>query len=99
MNGAHRTELDGCYDVHLGCTPFPLTVPIRRLPLLEGHTAEIPVVVIDPETLDVQPELHRYTRLASHRWQLDVDGKGAVEFDVDEHGLVLDYPAGFRRAS
>jgi hypothetical protein len=43
--------------------------------------------------------MHRYTRVSSHRWRLDVDHKGAVEFDVDDHGLVLDYPAGFRRAS
>jgi hypothetical protein len=104
MNGAHRTELDGCYDVHLDCSAFPLTVPIRRLPLLEGHTAEIPVVTIDPDTLDVHPALHRYTRLASHRWRVEVSGKdtgghAAVDFDVDEFGLVLDYPDGFRRAS
>jgi hypothetical protein len=109
MNGAHRTELDGCYDVHLGCTPFPLTLPIRRLPLLEGHTAEIPVVTVDTDTLEVQPALHRYTRLSSHRWRLEVGaadragtdtaGHVAVDFDVDEFGLVLDYPEGFRRVS
>ncbi len=33
MNGAHRTELDGCYDVDMLCTPLTHTLPIRRLPL------------------------------------------------------------------
>jgi hypothetical protein len=99
MNGAHRTELDGCYDVHLACTPFTVTLPIRRLPLLDGDTAEIPVVTVDTDTLEVKPVLHRYTRLGTHRWRLDVDGEGAVEFEVDQYGLVLDYPDGFRRLS
>jgi len=98
MNGAHRTELDGCYDVDLACTPFTNTLPIRRLPLLVGHTAELPVVVVDPETLDVRAETHRYTRLDSHRWRFEQMRIGdSVEFDVDEHGLLLDHPGLFRR--
>ena len=44
MNGAHRVELDGCYDIDLACTPFTNTLPIRRLPLHVGDTAELPVV-------------------------------------------------------
>jgi hypothetical protein len=98
MNGAHRPELDGCYDIQLACTPFTTILPIRRLPLLTGHAAEIPVVVIDPETLDVHAETHRYSRLDTHRWGLEQLATGhAVEFDVDEHGLVIDYPDRFRR--
>ena len=45
MNGAHRTELDGCYDVMLDCSPFTLTLPVRRLPLQVGHAAEVPVEI------------------------------------------------------
>ena len=39
MNGAHRVELDGCFDLTMSTaatvTPFTATMPIRRLPLLE----------------------------------------------------------------
>jgi hypothetical protein len=99
MNGAHRTELDGCYDIELTITPFTATLPIRRLPLHVGHTADITVVSIDVETLDVQPANRRYTRLASHRWACtDPDTSVTAEFDVDDHGLVLDHPAHFRRS-
>ena len=28
-------------------------LPIRRLPLEVGHTAELPVVMVDPETLEI----------------------------------------------
>lgn len=98
MNGAHLTELDGCYDVDLACTPFTNTLPIRRLPLLEGHAAELPVVSIDPETLEVRVVRHLYARVRSHRWSDRTLPTGAVaEFDVDEHGLVIDQPGLFRR--
>lgn len=98
MNGAHRTELDGCYDIDLACTPFTNTLPIRRLPLQEGHTAELPVVVVDPETLEVRKVVQRYTRLASHRWRYEnVETHFTADLDVDEFGLVLDYPSLFRR--
>ncbi len=100
MNGAHRTELDGCYDIHLACTPFTTTLPIRRLPLLEGHTAEVPVAAVDTDTLEVASVVHRYTRVASHRWRIETGQPSTtVDVDVDEHGLVLDYPGRFRRMS
>lgn len=98
VNGAHRTELDGCYDVDLTCTPFTTILPIRRLLLEEGDSAELPVVRIDPETLGVRADVQRYTRLASHRWGFEQPStRFSVEFDVDEHGLVVDYPGLFRR--
>jgi len=98
MNGAHRTELDGCYDIDLTCTPFTNTLPIRRLPLLEGHTAELPVVMIDVETLEVRAVVQRYTRLGTHSWRYENTESGyTADLEVDEHGVVLDYPTEFRR--
>ncbi len=99
MNGAHRQELDGCFDIDLPITPFTNTLPIRRLPLQVGHTADITVAYIDVETLDVRPDHQRYTRLDTHRWCFTQLADGwSQEFDVDEHGLVLDYPTLFRRS-
>ena len=104
MNGAHRTELDGCYDVALVCTPLTLSLPVRRLPLLVGHTAEIPVAVVDTETLDVRAVVHRYERITSHRWRVEghvlgTSARDSLEFEVDEHGLVLDVAGHFRRSA
>ncbi len=100
MNGAHRTELDGCYDIDLACTPFTNTLPIRRLPLLDGHTAELPVVYIDPETLEVRPLTQRYTRVDERQWRYEsVETGYTADLEVDEHGLVVDYPGEFRRMS
>jgi hypothetical protein len=98
MNGAHRIELDGCYDVDLACTPLTNSLPIRRLPLQVGDRAELPVVTVDVETLEVRPAIHRYMRLDTRRWAF-ATGDESVEFEVDQHGLILDYPGRFRRLS
>jgi hypothetical protein len=98
VNGAHRTELDGCHDLALACTPFTNTLPIRRLPLEVGDSTELPVATIDVETLAVSPQRQRYTRLAAHRWRFEQPRTGHdVELEVDDHGLVIDYPGRFRR--
>ena len=98
MNGAHRPELDGCVDLDLPCTPFTNTLPIRRLPLHIGDSADITVAYIDVETLDVQPDRQRYTRLDTHRWRFEQLETGwTQEFEVDQYGLIRDYPTLFRR--
>ena len=102
MNGEHRPDLDGCIDIDLACTPSPITLPIRRLPLHLGHAAEITVAQVDVETLGIVPVRKRYTRLDHHRWQvhhLDAALDDTVEFDVDDYGLSKDYPGRFRRVS
>jgi hypothetical protein len=106
MNGAHRVELDGCYDVALSCTPFTTTLPIRRLPLHVGDTADLVVAHVDVDTLEVRPVRRRYTRLGERRWavsDLDDHGPGErpleVEVEVDQYGLVVDEPGRFRRVA
>jgi hypothetical protein len=37
-------------------------------------------------------------RLDTHRWRFE-RADNSVEFDVDQHGLVIDYPQTFRRVS
>jgi hypothetical protein len=105
MNGEHRPDLDGCIDLELGCTPFTTTLPIRRLPLRLGHTADITVARVDIETLGIVPVRRRYTRVDHHVWHVrnlddhKPDEFKVVEFEVDEYGLAKDYPGRFRRVS
>jgi uncharacterized protein len=100
VNGAQRGDLDGCTDVDLNCTPFTNTLPIRRLGLAVGESADIQVAWIDPETLGVIPVLQRYTRLDERRWRYEAPNTSfSVALDTDEHGLVLDYPDNYRRVS
>ncbi len=97
-NGAHRPDLDGCIDIDLICTPFTNTLPIRRLPLDLGDSAEIKVAYVDVDKLEILPVMQRYTRLDTHRWRYEsMDSGWTQEFEVDEFGLVRDYPTLFRR--
>lgn len=98
VNGAHRSELDGAYDLTLDCTPFTYSLPIRRLPILVGHAAEIRVLVVDVETLGVITVEETYERIADERWRVR-RGDDVSEFDVDQFGLPLDVPGRFVRAA
>ena len=98
MNGAHRTELDGCTDLDFINTPFTNCIPIRRLPLLVGHSATLSVAVIDVETLGITKQTHRYTKVAQDTWRyFSNQSNSEVEVVVDEFGFVRDEPNCFRR--
>ena len=98
INGAHRPELDGCIDIDLRCTPFTNTLPIRRMQLDVGDAGDINVAVIDVETLAVEPTRQRYHHVAPRRFEYtNLDSGFVTRFDVDEYGLVRDYPDLFRR--
>ena len=97
INGARRPELDGCTDVDLSCTPFTNTLPIRRLRIEVGDSADLLVARVDHETLAIVPERQRYTHLALQRWRYEDESGFSADLEVDEHGLVLDYPGLFRR--
>ena len=98
MNGAHRTELDGCTDIDFVNTPFTNCIPIRRLPLLVGHSATISVAVIDIETLGITKQTQQYTKVSPNTWRyFSVAANCEVEANVDEFGFVLDEPNRFQR--
>jgi uncharacterized protein len=97
VNGAHRPDLDGATDLAVRDSPFTHAIPIRRLPLPVGHTAEISVLHVDVDTLGVVPAPVRYERTADRRWRHEHEGV-ATEFEVDRYGLPLDIGDRFRRA-
>jgi hypothetical protein len=96
--GAPLPALAGAIDVDLPITPFTNTLPIRRLGLTAGASAEIAVVYVRAPELSVEVDHQRYTCLTPRRYRYEaVDGSFTAEIDVDERGLVLTYPALFRR--
>ena len=100
MNGAHRTELDGCTDIDFFNTPFTNCIPIRRLPLLVGHSATISVAVIDIETLGITKQTQQYTKISPNTWRyFSVALNREVEANVDEYGFILDEPDRFQRVA
>jgi hypothetical protein len=99
-------SLEGCLDVDISATPFTNTLPIRRLGVKAGESADLKVVYLAVPEMRVEPARQRYTR--SERVDLgglyrfeSLDGELAgftADLPVDADGLVLDYPGLFRRA-
>lgn len=105
--GEALPELDGCLDVDLSATPFTNTLPIRRLGLRPGESAEIGVAFIAAPGLGVAAVRQRYSCLEARpdrgRYRFESLPYGGLpegfvaELAVDGDGLVVDYPGLFRR--
>ncbi len=88
-------------------TAFTNTLPIRRLGLQPGESAELSVAYIDVPTLGVTPARQRYGCLARSaeegRYRYEslpsaaLPGGFTDDLLVDADGLVVDYPKLFRR--
>jgi len=98
MDGRPMAGLDGSIDVDLGVTPSTNTLPIRRLGLEIGASAEILAAWIRFPELEVVPAKQRYTRLSDRRY-LYQSNTFEAELDVDELGLVMTYPGIWERAA
>lgn len=97
--GAALPELDGCTDIDISATPLTNSLPIHRLALGAGESAEILVAHLAAPDFVPRKARQRYTRLADRTYRFEsLDGSGfTADLEVDEDGLVLDYPGLFRR--
>ena len=103
--GEPAAALLGCHEVDIFATPFTNTLPIRRLGLTAGESAEISVAHFYAPGLEARPVRQRYTCLRPfgpesglYRYEALFDAASAVEIEVDSDGLVIDYPGSFKRA-
>jgi hypothetical protein len=93
---AGRPELDGCIDVDISTTPLTNTLPVRRLRLAPGASAEIRVGYVDVPALTISAVSQRYTRIDGRTYRY-ASGSFAADVVVDEHDLVTDYEGLWRR--
>ena len=100
--GTLLPRLDGCLGVDLSASPFTNTLPIRRLALAPGQSADIAVAYIALPALTVTGDPQRYRCLErggeGSRYRFEsLDSDFAADLPIDADGLVLDYPGLFRR--
>lgn len=91
--------IEGCIDIDIAATPFTNTLPIRRLRLAEGERRPIAVAYISTPELQVTRAEQAYTCLALNR-EYRYEGifrNFTADMQVDEDGLVIDYPTLFTR--
>lgn len=90
--------LADCTDIDIAVTPFTNTLPIRRLSLDVGESAEIDVAYVTVPDLTLSPAPQRYTRLNDRIYRFEsLDSGYTADITVDGNGLVTDYPGLFRR--
>ncbi|PZF79293.1 putative glycolipid-binding domain-containing protein [Jiangella anatolica] len=96
-DGAEPPGLAGCVDVDIALTPFTNTLPIRRLGLAVGESAELRIVYVQVDRgLTVEAAEQRYERLAADVYRYE-SGDFTADLAVDGDGLVTDYPDLWRR--
>jgi uncharacterized protein len=88
--GDRPPELRDCVDVDLGFTPATNTLPIRRLGLAVGESAEVAAAWLRWPELTVERLEQRYERLARRRYRYS-SGRFSAELVVGDDGLVLEY--------
>lgn len=98
--------LAGCIDVDIGITPATNTLPIKRLKLQASESRHIRVAyvpLLDQIDGDFLPQFaeQRYTCLTPNRLYRyeGLFRAFTAELEIDEVGLVLDYPDTFRRVA
>jgi hypothetical protein len=92
-------EVRGCVDVDLGITPATNTLPIRRLGLAVGESADVTAAWVRFPELSVRPLRQRYVRLDANRYRYESDTGFSAELTVDDHGLVTLYPGGWEQVA
>ena len=103
-SGDRIAAIEGCVDVDISVTPFTNTLPIRRLGLKPGGSADLHIAYIDVEApeLRLEPVRQRYTCLETNPsgafYRFDaLPGGFTAKLPIDADGLVTDYPGLFRR--
>ncbi len=98
-DGTDMPELRDCIDVDITATPFTNTLPINRLRLAPGQSADISVVYVTTPGLDISVSAQRYSRRGESEFFFESPAHDFTALlPIDGDGLVLDYPQLFRRA-
>ncbi len=103
VNGSAAPELDGCVDVDLESSACTNTIPVHRLRLEVGESAETPAAYLRALDLGVARLEQSYSRLEDHdSHQIVRYSAPGFDFDsrlvFDEAGLLLEYPGIASRA-
>jgi uncharacterized protein len=93
-----QPDLHGCIDADLEFSPCTNTLPIRRLDLAVGESADVRAAWVRFPSLRVEPLDQTYARTGERTYRYRT-GRFEADLEVDEDGLVIDYPGIWRRVT
>ncbi len=93
LNGENCPGVDGCIDLDLGFSPATNTLPIRRLGLEIGESAQVTAAWLQFPQLTLQPLVQGYRRTADRKYRYEaLGGTFTAELEVSPNGMVVRYP-------
>ncbi len=93
LNEVAIAAVTGCVDIDLNFSPSTNLIPIRRLQLKVGESADIIAAWLRFPGFTFEPLPQRYTRLDEHHYRYESnEGKFRVDLRVNQAGFVEDYP-------
>jgi len=92
-------SVSGCIDVDLSVSPITTTLPIRRLDLAVGESAAVNAVWVRFPDLNIEVLSQTYSRIGSNRYQYQSSTGFRTEIEVDDLGLVVNYPPAWERVA
>jgi hypothetical protein len=96
-NGAPLDLPFPCLDVDLAISPSTNILPIRRLELAVGDSGVASVLWVQVPSFAARAVEHTYERVERNAYRFK--GRfGSYKIDVDDNGMVLDFPGGGWRA-
>lgn len=98
-DGTEMPELRDCIDVDIMATPFTNTLPINRLRLAPGQSADLRMVYVTTPSLEVSVSTQRYSSRGDSGIFFESPAHDFTALlPIDDAGLVMDYPQLFTRA-
>jgi hypothetical protein len=95
LNGTSCAAVAGCLEIDLNFTPATNLLPLRRLNLEVGQSAEVRSAWLEWPTCILSPLVQRYSRESAAMYHYEADLPGGDKFTsalrVDPVGWVLDY--------
>jgi hypothetical protein len=92
LAGRECPEVFGAIDIDLNFSPSTNLLPIRRLALAIGQSAPVKAAWLRFPSFALEPLEQTYTCLDPHGYLYESGGRFVAQLDVDDAGLVTNYP-------
>ena len=97
LNEVERPAVMGCIDVDLNFSPSTNLLPIRRLELAVGGSADVRAAWLRFPSFELEPLPQQYRRLGETAYRYEsAGGQFVADLKVNRSGFVVDYPGMWR---
>ena len=93
LNGVEQQGIKGCIDIDLNFSPSTNLLPIRRLDLAVGKTADFQAAWLRFPSFNLELLSQQYHRLDETTYRYEsAGGRFVADLKVNRSGFVVDYP-------